>query len=199
VGKVKSMESPGWQRGALMIEVLVTIVIIAIGLTGLMTMQDRLQKSEMESYQRTQAVILVNDMASRISTNRANIDSYVTDGLSPPYLGATGNTTVCEYTAVDGLRQGDHGEWCRALRGAGETQAGSSVGAMLGGRGCVQYIDTNQYIVTVVWQGLTPISAPPVDCGEDLYDLPAGSACEDNPDMCRRYVTTLVRIADLTP
>ena len=129
------MESPGWQRGALMIEVLVTIVIIAIGLTGLMTMQDRLQKSEMESYQRTQAVMLVNDMASRISTNRANIDSYVTDGLSPAYLGATGNTTVCEYTAVDGLRQGDHGEWCRALRGAGERLPSILMTALVTGLG----------------------------------------------------------------
>ena len=98
---------------------------------------------------------------------------------------------------------GDSGEWCRALLGAAETQAGSSVGAMVGGRGCVQNVDASVYMVTVVWQGLTPISAPPVEvgCGAGLYNEPAGSACAeaDNADMCRRYVTTLIRIADLSP
>lgn len=198
------------QRGALMIEVLVTILILAIGLMGLMQMQTRLQKSEMESYQRTQAVILLNDMASRLATNRLEIASYETDGLSPAYLGVGGNADPCESTFADGLQPGDSGEWCRALQGAAEeSQAGSSVGAMIGGRGCVEFVDTNQWMVTVVWQGLTPISAPPlapspltgVTCGEGEYNLPAGSACAEagNEDMCRRYVTTLVRIADLTP
>ena len=204
MGALSRGSVPISQRGALMIEVLVTIVILAIGLMGLMQMQTRLQKSEMESYQRTQALILVNDMASRISTNRADVDSYDTTGLSPAYLGAGGNNTPCTSTyAADGLQLGDSGEWCQALLGAAETQAGSSVGAMLGGRGCVQLIDVSEYMVTVVWQGLTPISAPPleVDCAAGLYNLPAGSACAeaDNADMCRRYVTTVVRIADLSP
>lgn len=203
MGALSTMTFPLAQRGGLMIEVLVTITILAIGLMGLMQMQARLQKSEMESYQRTQAVILVNDMASRLSTNRADIDSYETDGLSPAYLGVGGPSTPCDSTFADGLQLGDSGEWCRALQGAAETQTGSSVGAMLGGRGCVENVGPSQYIVTVVWQGLTPISAPPVEvtCGAGLYNLPAGSACAEvvNADMCRRYVTTLVRIADLNP
>ena len=186
-----------------MIEVLVTIVILAIGLLGLLQMQGRLQKSEMESYQRTQAVILLNDMASRMSTNRENIASYETVGLSPADLGVGGPSDPCESTFVDGLQPGDSGEWCRAIQGAAESQGGSSVGAMIGGRGCIENIGTNQYLVTVVWQGLTPISAPPteVDCGAGLYDLPSDSECAeaDNADKCRRYITTLVRIADLTP
>ena len=190
------------QRGALMIEVLVTIVILAIGLLGMMQMQGRLQKSEMESYQRTQAVMLVNDMASRIESNRPNIDSYLTGGLSPAYLGVGGNDTPCDSTLADGLQLGDSGEWCRALEGAGETQGTTSVGAMVGARGCVELID-GQYTVTVVWQGLTPISAPPLEvaCGANLYNLPPGSACAepDNADKCRRYVTTIVTEGTLPP
>jgi type IV pilus assembly protein PilV len=201
MGALNTITVPLAQRGGLMIEVLVTIVILAIGLTGLMQMQGRLQKSEMESYQRTQAVILVNDMASRLTTNRTNIDSYLTTGLSPAYLGVGGNTTPCDSTFANGLQLGDSGEWCQALLGAAETQGGGNVGAMVGGRGCVQPGDPGEYMVTVVWQGFTPISAPPaeVTCGANLYDLPAGSACADNADMCRRYVTTLIRIPDLSP
>lgn len=201
MGAMRTLSASWRQGGALMIEVLVTIVILAIGLLGMMQMQGRLQKSEMESYQRTQAVILVNDMASRISTNRANIDSYQTDGLIPAYLGVGGPSVPCDSTFADGLQLGDSGEWCRALKGAAETQAGSSVGAMVGGRGCVENVGPSQYMVTVVWQGLTPISAPPaeVTCGAGLYNEPSDSACETNADMCRRYVTTVVRIADLSP
>jgi type IV pilus assembly protein PilV len=202
MGALNTITVPLAQRGGLMIEVLVTIVILAIGLMGLMQVQARLQSSEMESYQRTQAVILVNDMASRLSTNRLDIDSYLTVGLSPAYLGLDGNATPCASTYAGGMQLGDSGEWCRALQGAGETQGGS-VGAMLGGRGCVDNIGPSQYMVTVVWQGLTPISAPPVEvtCGAGLYNLPAESACGEvaNAEMCRRYVTTLVRIADLSP
>ena len=202
MGSLMRLSNRRSQRGALMIEVLVTIVILAIGLLGMMQMQGRLQKSEMESYQRTQAVMLVNDMASRIESNRANIDSYLTGGLSPAYLGVGGNDTPCDSTLADGLQLGDSGEWCRALEGAGETQGTTSVGAMVGARGCVELID-GQYTVTVVWQGLTPISAPPLEvaCGANLYNLPPGSACAepDNADKCRRYVTTIVTEGTLPP
>lgn len=180
-----------------MIEVLVTIVILAIGLLGLMQMQGRLQKSEMESYQRTQALILANDMAARIAANRANAADYTGDN---PLPGANLSTATCGNPAsLDTTQEIDSAEWCLALQGAAETSGGSNVGAMIGGRGCVQQVTPQNYMITVVWQGFTPISPPPVsvDCGEDLYDLPADSACEDNPDACRRYVTTWVSIGDL--
>jgi len=182
-----------YQQGALMIEILVTILIVIIGLMGLMQMQQRLQKSEMESYQRTQAVMLVNDMATRIHTNRSNAANYVTTGTN--YLGA-GITCPASTTTLQDV---DTGEWCNALQGAAETAGGSTnVGAMIGGRGCVTGAGTGQYMVTVVWQGLTPISAPPlsVTCGQGLYnDVAAGAECIN--DLCRRYVTTMVRIATL--
>ena len=50
-----------------MIEVLVTMVIIAFGLLGMAGLQMRMQTSEMESYQRSQALLLLNDMANRIA------------------------------------------------------------------------------------------------------------------------------------
>ena len=182
------------QRGALMIEVLVTIAILAIGLVGLLQTQGRLQKSEMESYQRTQALILLNDMASRISTNRANAVDYVTT----TFLGV-GGEVACTSTGTE-LQEVDSREWCEALQGAAETIASSGVGAMVGARGCVEEVVAgSQYMVTVVWQGLIPVSAPPVTvtCGAGLYDVPAGSACADNPGKCRRHVTTKVRLANL--
>ncbi len=182
---------PRIQRGASMIEVLVTIVIIAFGLLGMAGLQVRLQTSEMESYQRSQALLLLNDMANRIATNRNNAASYVTTAASPLGAGMT-----CP-TATATVVQRDLGEWCNALQGAGETtDAGATkVGAMVGGRGCVENVD-GDYLVSVAWQGLTPIAAPPdsVACGANSYNGASGSCVND---LCRRTVTTLVRIATL--
>ena len=186
------------QGGALMIEVLVTIVIVVIGTLGLMQMQGRLQKSEMESYQRTQAVILLNDMAARISANRVNAASYDTTGLTPAYVGGLPADLNCASLLASPVTQLGNvaSQWCTALQGAGELQGGSSVGTMIGGRGCVEPQGADQYMVTVVWQGTAPISAPPasITCGANLYNL-AGTDC--GSDLCRRYVSTIVRIARL--
>ena len=186
------------QGGALMIEVLVTIVIVVIGALGLMRIQSQLQQSEMEAYQRTQAVILLNDMAARISANRSNAALYNTTGLTPAYVGGLPADLDCSTLAVSPVTQlgNDASQWCSALQGAGELQGVGNVGAMIGGRGCVEPDGADQYLVTVVWQGTAPISTPPdsITCGADLYDV-VGTDCAD--DLCRRYVSTIVRIARL--
>ena len=56
-------------------------------------------------------------------------------------------------------QQRDIGEWCKALQGASEytgASASSGVlsGAMLGGRGCVESLGNNEYLVTVAWQSM---------------------------------------------
>lgn len=181
------------QQGTTLIEVLVTLVILAIGLLGLAGLQTRLQASEMEAYQRSQALMLLNDMASRIATNRANAASYAAAAPTTAPLGEG----ACPTSATT-LQERDASEWCDALQGAAETNSGgTNVGAMIGGRGCVEAIASKpgEYLVTVAWQGLTPLSAPPasVTCGQNSYN--GGTACTN--DRCRRAVTTIVRIGNL--
>jgi len=190
---MRSVSLTPLQQGTTMIEVLVTIVILAFGLLGLVGLQSRLQVSEMEAYQRSQALILLDDMANRITTNRNNAASYVTGFENP--LGAGHNCTVDTSTS---RKAQDSCEWSRALQGAGEIKGtDSKVGAMVGGRGCVESLGSGEYLITVAWQGMGPVSAPPtsVACGKDLYNGAAGSACVN--DRCRRVVTTIVRIAGL--
>jgi len=183
------------QGGALMIEVLVTIVILIIGLLGLMQMQSRLQKSEVESYQRTQALLLAKDMAQRISANRADAASYqIGDPNDPTSIGGT----ACP-TATATLQERDRKEWCESIKGAAEVQAGSNIGALINGRGCVYSLaGGREFMVTVVWQGLTPVASPAVICGKESpnpYD--GGTDCVN--DLCRRSVSTLVRMGTLPP
>jgi type IV pilus assembly protein PilV len=181
------------QSGVSLVEVLIAMVILAIGLLGLVGLQGRLHSTQIESYQRAQALMLLQDMANRIMLNRANAASYVT---ADP-LGATGD--ACPAPNATRLER-DLKEWCEALQGAAESLGGTQVGALVGGRGCVEQVDPDEFLVTVAWQGMGPIAAPPdsVTCGEGEYD----SADDDAPcvnDLCRRVVTTVVRISDLAP
>jgi len=184
------------QRGVSLVEVLVALVILAVGLLGLIVLQGRIQVLQMESYQRAQALVLLNDMAARVALNRVNASDYVTvtagGALDPVGVGMT-----CPGVSAN-RQQADIAEWCELLQGASELIGTNQVGAMVGGRGCIEDIGNGEFLVTIAWQGLAPISAPPasVACGEGEYDGPTEHPCQD--DLCRRTVTTVVRIATLT-
>lgn len=175
------------EQGASLIEVLVTIVILAAGLVGLVGLQARLQVLEFESYQRSQALLLLQDMVSRIELNRRDALDYDGQSVVAGSCPTSGSTVASQ----------DLAQWCGALEGAGEQSSGQNVGAMLGGRGCVAQAGGG-YLVTVAWQGVSPLSTPPssVVCGEGLYQC-AGSGVAD--DRCRRAVTAIVQIASLSP
>lgn len=162
--------------GFSLIEVLVTIIIVAVGLLGLAGLQARFLSSEMESYQRSQALSLVQEMAGRISANRAETvglsgtSPYVT-GTTSGYLG-TGDSPAasCSTLASQSLR--DKCEWSKALQGAAEVKSTSEkIGAMIGARGCIEQISTNPltYRVSVTWEGQSATKAPGWTCGAGGY------------------------------
>jgi type IV pilus assembly protein PilV len=180
------------QRGVTLVEVLVTMVILAIGLLGLVALQARVQILQAEAYQRAQALMLLKDMAGRIANNRNNAGGYVTGADAPIGTGPG----ACPAAGAD-RHTADLAEWCAALRGASESLGANNVGAMVGGRGCVERPNPGEFFITVAWQGLAPIASPPVDvaCGAGLYGAD-GTPCAG--DLCRRVVTTVVIIPDLT-
>ena len=138
------------QTGFLMLEVLITIIILAFGLLGLAGLQAKIQQAESESYQRVQALLLLEEMLNRISTNRANAASYV----SANPLG-TGDSQPASCASLSGAAK-DLCEWSASLKGAAERQSGSggAIGAMAGARGCVELLAVSTppvHRVTVAW------------------------------------------------
>lgn len=140
-------------RGVSLIEVLVTIVILAVGLLGLAGLQMRLQSSEVEAYQRTQASLLLEDIANWMGANRKNAASYATGSANP--LG-TGDSQPA--TCAGGGQGFDSCQWSNVLKGAAEQSGSNNVGAMIGARGCIENLGADQFQITVVWQGLADIS-----------------------------------------
>lgn len=183
-----------------MMESLTAMLVLLVGLLGIVSLQAKTQTSHFEAYQRAQALLLLDDMVSRITANRYAAPCYAVTGIATggtPYLGTAGaghrGNTTC--TAVAGTIQtrtiAERGmsDWDTLLQGAAEIDGGVNAGAMIGARGCVSYDAlTDLYTVTVVWQGMVPTMAPVVDCANGLY----------GPDTQRRAVTTTLRIADLT-
>lgn len=163
-----------------MLEVLVTMVVLAFGMLGLAGLQSKLHLAEVEAYQRAQAVVLLSDMVERIYANRPNATSYVTGTASP--LG-TGDTQPASCTALAIGSARDQCEWSNALKGAAETRASANAGAMIGARGCVEQLQAANpasgvclpgiYRVTVTWQGLNATAAPALICGSGLYGTAA--------------------------
>lgn len=174
--------------GFALIEALITIVILAFGILGLAGLQAKMQAAEMESYQRTQALMLLEDMTYRLSANRANAASYIT---ATPVGTGDGAPADCSGLAVGQPR--DNCEWSNALKGAAEQLAGASVGAMVDGRGCIEQVAgavPASYRVIVTWQGLTPTVVPSFDCAAGSYGA---------NDALRRAVAKTVTVATLTP
>ena len=108
---MSSRLGPYRQRGVSLIEVMVTVIILSIGLLGVAGLLSRLQSSEMEAYQRSQALVLLSDMANRIASNRNAAASYVTGTGSP--LG-TGSSCA---TATSTRRDADRASGAAPCRG----------------------------------------------------------------------------------
>jgi len=178
-----------------LLEVLVTMVILLSGLLGLAGLLTRSQQFEMESYQRAQALILLQDMADRINANRKVAACYAitTDATAgTPYLGTnSGITPNCSSGTVSQYERAnaDLTAWHDILRGTTETQDGANVGAMIGARGCIRQTATNTYLILVTWQGLgkTVSPNPSLACANTTY----------GDEAQRRVVSTTVNIADL--
>jgi type IV pilus assembly protein PilV len=176
-------------RGFAILEALVTIVLLSFGILGLVGLQAKMQAAEMESYQRSQALLLLEDMAARLNTNRAVAADYVT--ATPVGTGGT-EPTDCSAKAVGYER--DLCEWSNALKGSAETLGGNAVGTLIGGRGCIEEIAgavPPRYQIVVTWQGLHQSRAPDIACATGAYGNEALGL--------RRAVVKVVAIADLTP
>ena len=95
------MDKRSLQRGFTMLEILVSLLLIVIGLLGILGLQAQATIAEFESYQRGQALILVQDMLDRINANRRAALCYVfTDAAGSPQLGSGSAATVCASPAT---------------------------------------------------------------------------------------------------
>ena len=199
------------QSGTSMIEVLITMVILMIGLLGIAGLQIRAHLAELESYQRVQALILLQDMVDRINNNRYVATCYAittTPATGIPFLGTplpaanyagAGLACTAGTPAQQAMALADLAAWNQALQGA--SAGGANTGGLIGARGCITQEDpTNRvYRVSISWQGRSPTIDPAVSdpvLGTNAV-LTCGSGNYGDERM-RRIVNTTLRIGALS-
>jgi type IV pilus assembly protein PilV len=183
----------GRQEGATLIEVLVSLVILMIGLLGLVGVMISSQRAQIESYQRVQALILVQDMTARLNSNRAVAGCYVLTtfiGKGNTAVPATGSCATGTAAQKDRVTR-DLTEWRDLLLGSAELVGADQVGGILAARGCITRDASDLYQVSIAWQGGGATAAPPatVTCGQGQYGA---------DDAARRAVSVTVQLSNLS-
>lgn len=186
-------------RGSSMVEALVTMVVLTIGLLGLVQLMTRASMAEYESYQRAQALLLLQDMVEKINSNRkaAGCYAYSDPDAGAPYLG-TSSSGPAPCTAWGGAAEQqralqDLNDWNSKLLGSAETRAGVATGAMQGARGCVSFdAASGTYQVSVAWQGNVK-TVQPTSVDATLVCAQGQYGAEEQ----RRIVSTTLTIASL--
>ena len=130
------------QQGATMIEVMVALFLLAIGLLGMLSLQNTSQRSNQSAMFSSVAVVLARDMANRIIANDDSSsvnDDAIYDDIDTNDV--TGTTTECTANCNQGaVLEMDKGQWAQAIR----TQ-------LPAGRGMVDVNGNGVHMVTVMW------------------------------------------------
>jgi type IV pilus assembly protein PilV len=167
--------------GFTLIEVLISLVVVAFGMLSLARAMAGASMDELESFQRAQSIVITQEMVERINANRKQALLYVGSYTVP----AAAADCALPATVVER----DQCEFRNRLMGADTLDGARAMGAPIAARACITQTvpGSNFYIVAVAWQGVKPTAAPNSGCGENGFDR------EEN----RRVFSTVVQIATL--
>jgi type IV pilus assembly protein PilV len=187
--RIPTLSSARRQAGATLIEILVSLVILMVGLLGLVGVMIQSQRAQLESYQRVQALMLVQEMASRIASNKLVASCYVQASFIDGSTSIPAATSCATGTASQKTQfHQDLVDWQTLLTGAAEKDSGgSNIGAVLGARGCITSPAANTYQISVAWQGSAATTAPPagITCATGQYG---------SDDALRRAVSVMIEL-----
>lgn len=181
------------QRGMSLIEVLITVVVLAVGLLGIAALQLMSKKSNFEAVQRTTATLLANGMIERMRNNPSKLVLYAGDSTTPAAAldfnsPLTAPTTDCSASGAvcspDELVEHDLYQWQQLVLGAAEKAdgTGANTGGLTNPIACISTTvgaaaadRSGEYSVAIAWRGTADLSDPypaaaasdPRSCGRD--------------------------------
>ncbi|MFT7413976.1 MAG: type IV pilus assembly protein PilV, partial [Methylophagaceae bacterium] len=99
------------QMGFTLLEVLITLVILAIGLLGLASLQTTSIKSNYSAYHRSQATFGAYDIIDRMRSNNNSIGNYLTSFMAPTIAVAQAGCSITSGCSSAQMAQNDLFEW----------------------------------------------------------------------------------------
>lgn len=157
------------QKGVGLIEILVALMVFSMGMLGIASLQVISKRSSFEAQQRQEAVLIANDMISRIKNSgltSAQIKAYyhgndfAADPLTPP---ATPHDCLANSCTVDQLVAYDLSRWHKNIYGSSvEASSGQNISGLASAKGCIDVTEADgamtKVTVTVAWLSLSEMS-----------------------------------------
>ena len=187
------------QRGFTMVEVMITVLILAVGMLAIAGLQMTAKRSGQQAWQRSLAILLADNMIERIRANPAAVEDYHT-GLGDGALGGGSideEPTDCaagECSAQE-MAEWDLWNWERRLDGAAIQDADDNdAGGLIEPHGCIVFEEagaaapnTGRLRVVVSWRGLTD-TADAVQAGDACGEAEAGTLASRRQVVVNTYV-----------
>jgi len=140
------------QRGFNLVEVLVALIVLAVGLLGLATLQNLGLRFGHQSYERTQATILIYDIVDRMRANPTGVNGgayAIALTGSPPSVSSDCNSTACNAAEMATF---DLSEWLSNISGqATPANPGVNRPMLAGGQGEIVSIGGSRFDITIQW------------------------------------------------
>ena len=179
-------------QGFSLIEVLITMFVVAVGLLGIAGLQTFSKKSNFDAVQRTTAAALAQDIIERMRANASAASSYVTDATAgvgaTPAAGTDCGSSTCTPAQLQAY---DLYKWSQALFGASEVASdGTNAGGLSSPTGCITSSACGLYAITIAWRGVTSLDGADTRTG-DAYLCGANNidyTSADNKPMRRLVV-----------
>lgn len=170
------------QNGFTLIEVLITVFVIAVGLLSAAGLQIMSKKANFDALQRTQASALAQSIISKMRANSGALEAYKTsDVISQLSTAPSPSCTAANTCTAPQLAAQDLWQWRQALRGAEEVDPDQQLnGGLSNPSGCIVAGANGLYTIAIAWRGIAPIRNP-VD-SDDETD-PSNNACGVNKDV----------------
>lgn len=147
--KISPASKPGFNSGFTMIELLVAVVVLAIGLLGMAGLQTAGLSNNQSAYFRSQATIAIADIIDRMRANKPGVDNgsyrnFVTSGALPDDPNCITSADGC--TAAQ-LVDHDKREWTKFFN-----VVDNSTPLLPNATGRISFDNaTNLYTVSVSW------------------------------------------------
>lgn len=142
------------QSGVTLIEVLVAVVVLAVGLLGTLQLHLVAQRSSFESLEHARALVLAETMLERIRLNPTQLAAYQgsfgSSVPAPPAPACVSVSSVITPCTPAQMLIWDSYQWGLALNGGGELKGGQARG-LAAALGCVR-VQGSRVEVVVSWQ-----------------------------------------------
>lgn len=173
-------------RGFSLIEVLMALLVFAVGILTVAGLQIVSKKTSFDAVQRTTATLVAHDIVQRMRANSAAVwGNYLVDNVGGNTLSSTtcvGTGVTCSATQMAAY---DLDEWEKAIDGTSEGGTGGLVDPKACVRGPAGGGEGTYYII-IAWRGVSELSNPTIDAGTGANVCGSGNYGTD--DVFRRVL-----------